>query len=79
MSYSGLFKNPDKQILALQWVRKTNSFVRVIFTLLIFLVWIIDLGFPVFCRGLSIKGTGKNQPGKVNVPITIASRVTPML
>lgn len=30
---------------------------------------IIDLGFPVFCRGLSIKGTGKNQPGKVNVPI----------
>ena len=46
MSYSGLFKNPDKQILALQWVRKTNSFVRVIFTLLIFLVWIIDLGYP---------------------------------
>jgi 4-hydroxy-4-methyl-2-oxoglutarate aldolase len=32
---------------------------------------IIDLGFPVFCRGLSIKGTGKNQPGKVNVPIFI--------
>ena len=32
---------------------------------------IIDLGFPVFCRGLSIKGTGKNQPGKVNVPICI--------
>jgi 4-hydroxy-4-methyl-2-oxoglutarate aldolase len=32
---------------------------------------IIGLGFPVFCRGLSIKGTGKNQPGKVNVPITI--------
>lgn len=30
---------------------------------------IIDLGFPVFCRGLSIKGTGKNQPGRVNVPI----------
>ena len=30
---------------------------------------IIDLGFPVFCRGLSIKGTGKNQPGKVNVPV----------
>ncbi|MGE8452537.1 MAG: RraA family protein, partial [Pseudomonadales bacterium] len=22
-----------------------------------------------FCRGLSIKGTGKNQPGKVNVPV----------
>lgn len=32
---------------------------------------IIDLKFPVFCRGLSIKGTGKAQPGKVNVPITI--------
>jgi len=32
---------------------------------------IIGLGFPVFCRGLSIKGTGKNQPGKVNVPIVI--------
>lgn len=32
---------------------------------------IIDLGFPVFCRGLSIKGTGKNQPGRVNVPITM--------
>jgi len=32
---------------------------------------IIELGFPVFCRGLSIKGTGKNQPGKLNVPITI--------
>jgi len=32
---------------------------------------IIELGFPVFCRGLSIKGTGKNQPGRVNVPITM--------
>jgi 4-hydroxy-4-methyl-2-oxoglutarate aldolase len=32
---------------------------------------IIGLGFPVFCRGLSIKGTGKNQPGRVNTPITI--------
>jgi 4-hydroxy-4-methyl-2-oxoglutarate aldolase len=32
---------------------------------------IIDLAFPVFCRGLSIKGTGKNQPGKVNVPVLI--------
>lgn len=32
---------------------------------------IIDLGFPVFCRGLSIKGTAKNQPGKVNSTITI--------
>ena len=32
---------------------------------------IIGLRFPVFCRGLSIKGTGKNQPGKVNVPVTM--------
>ncbi|MGF6767812.1 4-hydroxy-4-methyl-2-oxoglutarate aldolase [Paraburkholderia sp. GAS199] len=32
---------------------------------------IIELGFPVFSRGLSIKGTGKNQPGKINVPICI--------
>ncbi|XYQ53407.1 4-carboxy-4-hydroxy-2-oxoadipate aldolase/oxaloacetate decarboxylase [Pectobacterium carotovorum] len=32
---------------------------------------IIEMGFPVFTRGLSIKGTGKNQPGKVNVPVTI--------
>lgn len=36
---------------------------------------IIELGFPVFCRGLSIKGTGKNQPGKVNTPITIGDVV----
>lgn len=32
---------------------------------------IIDLGFPVFCRGLSIKSTGKQQSGRVNVPICI--------
>lgn len=32
---------------------------------------IVDMGFPVFCRGLSIKGTGKNQPGRINVPISI--------
>jgi 4-hydroxy-4-methyl-2-oxoglutarate aldolase len=32
---------------------------------------IVDLGFPVFCRGLSIKGTGKHQPGRVNVPVSI--------
>lgn len=39
---------------------------------------IIELGFPVFCRGLSIKGTGKNQPGQVNVPITIGDvRIEP--
>jgi 4-hydroxy-4-methyl-2-oxoglutarate aldolase len=32
---------------------------------------IIEMGFPVFCRGLSIKGTNKNQPGKVNIPVSI--------
>jgi 4-hydroxy-4-methyl-2-oxoglutarate aldolase len=32
---------------------------------------IIDMKFPVFCRGLSIKGTAKNQPGKVGVPIVL--------
>lgn len=36
---------------------------------------IIGLGFPVFCRGLSIKGTAKNQPGKVGVPVTIGDVV----
>ena len=46
MSYSGLFRNPDKQILALQWVKRTNSIIRVIFTLMIFFVWVIDLGYP---------------------------------
>jgi 4-hydroxy-4-methyl-2-oxoglutarate aldolase len=28
-------------------------------------------GFPVFSRGLSIKGTGKHQPGRINVPVII--------
>lgn len=28
-------------------------------------------GFPVFSRGLSIKGTAKNQPGQINIPIMI--------
>lgn len=32
---------------------------------------IVEMGFPVFCRGLSIKGTNKNQPGKVNVPVCV--------
>lgn len=32
---------------------------------------IIALGFPVFCRGLSIKGTAKQQAGHVNVPVAI--------
>lgn len=36
---------------------------------------IIELGFPVFCRGLSIKGTGKHQPGKVNVPLVMGDVV----
>lgn len=30
-----------------------------------------DMGFPVFCRGVSIKGTAKKQTGKINVPVTI--------
>ena len=32
---------------------------------------IVESGFAVFCRGLSIKGTGKHQPGRVNVPVCI--------
>jgi 4-hydroxy-4-methyl-2-oxoglutarate aldolase len=32
---------------------------------------IVDAGFPVWCRGLSIKGTAKNQPGRINVPVAI--------
>jgi 4-hydroxy-4-methyl-2-oxoglutarate aldolase len=36
---------------------------------------IVEIGFPVFCRGLSIKGTGKVQPGKVNVPVCIGDVV----
>jgi 4-hydroxy-4-methyl-2-oxoglutarate aldolase len=30
---------------------------------------ILEMNFPVFCKGLSIKGTNKAQPGKVNQPI----------
>ncbi len=30
---------------------------------------IIEMGFPVFSRGLSIRAAQKNQPGSVNVPI----------
>jgi 4-hydroxy-4-methyl-2-oxoglutarate aldolase len=33
---------------------------------------IIDMGFPVFCRGVSIKGAAKNQGGRVGVPIVVA-------
>ena len=29
-----------------------------------------DLGFPIFCAGISIKGTTKSVPGKINNPIT---------
>lgn len=36
---------------------------------------IVDAGFPVWCRGLSIKGTAKNQPGRINVPVTIGNVV----
>lgn len=36
---------------------------------------IVDAGFPVWCRGLSIKGTAKNQPGRINVPVTIGDVV----
>lgn len=30
---------------------------------------IVASGFPVFSRGISIKGTGKNQPGRVGEPV----------
>lgn len=36
---------------------------------------IVDAGFPVWCRGLSIKGTAKNQPGRINVPVAIGDVV----
>lgn len=32
---------------------------------------ITEMGFPVFCRGLSIKGTGKVHAGQLNVPVCI--------
>jgi 4-hydroxy-4-methyl-2-oxoglutarate aldolase len=32
---------------------------------------IIEMGFPAFSRGLSIKGTNKCQPGKANIPVHI--------
>lgn len=32
---------------------------------------IVAMGFPVFCRALSIKSTGKVQAGRVNVPVCI--------
>ncbi|GJG97669.1 4-carboxy-4-hydroxy-2-oxoadipate aldolase/oxaloacetate decarboxylase [Cupriavidus pauculus] len=32
---------------------------------------IVEMGFPVFCRGLCIRGTNKVQPGRLNVPVVI--------
>jgi 4-hydroxy-4-methyl-2-oxoglutarate aldolase len=32
---------------------------------------IVEMGFPVFCRGVSIKGTNKEQPGRLNVPVHV--------
>lgn len=32
---------------------------------------IVEMGFPVFCRGLSIRGTNKVQPGRLNVPVVV--------
>jgi 4-hydroxy-4-methyl-2-oxoglutarate aldolase len=32
---------------------------------------IIASGFPVFARGLSIKGTTKVVPGRINVPVSV--------
>lgn len=36
---------------------------------------IADMGFPVFSRGVSIKGTNKYQPGKVGEPIVLGGIV----
>ena len=33
---------------------------------------IVENEFPIFCKGLSIKGTEKKQPGKINIPIVIS-------
>ena len=33
------------------------------------------LGFPVFARGLNIRGTVKSDPGETNVPLTLCSAV----
>lgn len=32
---------------------------------------IIDMGFPVFSRGICIVGTNKNQPGTVGAPVSV--------
>lgn len=36
---------------------------------------IIDMGFPVFSRGISIKGTNKYQPGQIGVPVVLGGIV----
>lgn len=36
---------------------------------------IIASGFPVFARGLSIKGTSKAIPGRINIPVTVGGVV----
>jgi len=33
---------------------------------------IVQLGFPVFTRGICIKGTDKHNPGRINVPLMFA-------
>lgn len=33
------------------------------------------LGFPMFCKGISMKGTTKQNPGKINNPVTIGDIV----
>lgn len=32
---------------------------------------IIDMGFPVFSRGICIVGTNKNQPGTIGTPVSV--------
>ncbi|MCG0276483.1 MAG: 4-carboxy-4-hydroxy-2-oxoadipate aldolase/oxaloacetate decarboxylase [Thermosediminibacteraceae bacterium] len=32
---------------------------------------IIEMGFPVFCRGFSIRGTSKNSLGLINYPVVL--------
>ncbi len=32
---------------------------------------IVDMGFPVFSRGVCIIGANKNQPGRIGVPVTV--------
>ncbi|MGO4762534.1 4-carboxy-4-hydroxy-2-oxoadipate aldolase/oxaloacetate decarboxylase [Cupriavidus sp. 2KB_3] len=36
---------------------------------------IVEMGFAVFCRGLSIRGTNKHQPGKLNLPLVLGGAV----